>query len=184
MKKLLILAMALAMTLSLAACGDNEETPSAPQSNQQASSEQPSAEVPADQVEGEQAKADADYAQLNGFMTDLQNHQELMTKNGELTEKVKAGTATTDELLASTKELADDSGSMVTKIEEATWQTEYYAQHVEALTNAVASLAAAEELTYQAGSENDESKLEQVPTFFAAYDEQLGVLLDLLGAAE
>lgn len=171
--------MALTITVSLAACSKSESTSVAEKAS-------PTAETKTDQVTDEQAKGDEDYVRLNLLVTDLQNHQDLAAKISTITEQVKNGEATKEDWLAVMKELTDDSKNILAKIEEAKWQTEYYVPHVEALTNAVTSLAAIDDLTYitilgklfKPESMKEDGNLKQVPVFFHPVYKQDDLMLD------
>jgi ABC-type glycerol-3-phosphate transport system substrate-binding protein len=169
MKKLLILIMALAMTLSLAACGGEADGETSP-ANQSGTS-----------VADEQAKADADYAKLEGFFNrvieNYTSQQELTT----LLEEVKSGQKEESALLDAYKKLAEDSNGMLQDVQSTTWETNYYDDKLAVLNECVEALALYQQTIYEASAENDATKLETVAALIDDYDTKLGALLDIMG---
>ncbi|AGA68424.1 hypothetical protein Desdi_0904 [Desulfitobacterium dichloroeliminans LMG P-21439] len=174
MKKLLVVLMIAVMSLSLIGCGGDEAPASAPASNP------PTNEVPADQVAQVQALANADYAQLQELMEGIVEHQNMGPEFAALRQKVIDGQAEESALLEATKQLADHAQALLETAEKAQWKTEYYKEHVALLTASIRALADGERLSYEAGVENDESKLVQVAELMAEYDKKLGEFLDRL----
>lgn len=184
MKKLLALMLAILMVLSLGACAKKEEAPPPADDTtaaEPAEADQPTAEVPADQVEEQQALADEDYQMLQTLSSEVAVHEEMMTQRAALIEQVKAGEATEADLQAYQAEMATHASAMYEAASTAEWKTEYYAEHVAALTAAYEALAQAEVAVFDAGDQNDESLAADVPTYLATYQEQLDVFMNLLG---
>ncbi|MEG1448161.1 MAG: hypothetical protein RR048_01580 [Oscillospiraceae bacterium] len=169
MKKFLVFIMSLVMSMSLVACGGEAE----PETEAEPS-EQPS-------VEEEQAKADEDFAQLQGFMNGIleiyNGQQEIAT----IMEEVKSGQKGESDLLDAYKQLADSSEALASEVQNATWTTNYYDDKVAALTECVDALALYQKTIYDAGAENDSAKLEEAVGYFEDYDAKLTTFLDIMG---
>jgi predicted small lipoprotein YifL len=176
--KLFGVVIALIMVFTLAACG-GKTAETEPTQEAQAS---PSATAATDdEVAKEQAKADEDYKQLTDLMTEVVAHEDMFKEMGSLKDKVIAGEATEAELLDLYKQLSDDSQRLLKAVQDAQWQTEYYKEHVALLTTTVESLAEFEALSYEAGANNDDSKLADIEALTTKYQESLDALFDLLG---
>lgn len=143
---------------------------------------QQTVEVPADQVEEEQAKADEDYAILQGFMAMHSENDAILRGIPALTEQVKNGEAEESILSDAYKQIADSSADILSALDETSWQTNYYDGKVASLTACVQSLGELYQLTYTAGIENDDSKLVEIPALIEDYEAKLGAFLDLMGA--
>jgi hypothetical protein len=114
-------------------------------------------------------------------MTEVVAHEDMFKEMGSLKDKVIAGEATEAELLDLYKQLSDDSQRLLKAVQDAQWQTEYYKEHVALLTTTVESLAEFEALSYEAGANNDDSKLADIEALTTKYQESLDALFDLLG---
>ncbi len=169
MKKLLVLIMALAMTLSLAACGGGAdgETPPANQSGTS--------------VADEQAKADADFAKLQGFFDRIIENYEDQQAIGTLLEEVKSGQKEESNLLDAYKQLAEDANEMLQDVQSTAWETNIYDDKAEVLTACIEALALYQQTVYEAAEENDATKLETAAELAADYDEKLTAVLDAMG---
>lgn len=176
MKKLLVAFLATVMSLSLMGCGGDDAPASAPTNNPQAN------EVSAEeQVAQEQALADADYNKLVDLAGIVAEHYALSDEMAALLEKVRAGEAEESSLLDASKQLADHSQALLEAVENAQWQTEYYKDHIALLTDAVKALAEGERLNYEAGVENDESKLAEVEKLLEEFNVKADQFLDMMG---
>ncbi len=165
MKKLLVFFMAMMMSLSLIGCGGEDVTGDP---------------VTEEQLAQEQAMADADYEQLLDLVANLSDHYGLSEELTTLLEKVRAGEVEESAALDHMKEMADHSQGLLEAVENAQWQTEYYKEHVDLFTAAVKALAEGERLSYEAGVENDETKLAEVEELLAEYNLKEDEFLDLM----
>lgn len=169
MKKLLVFMMALAMTLSIVACGG------------EADGETLTANQSGTSVADEQAKTDADYAKLEGFFNrvieNFTRQQELAT----LLEEVKSGQKEESALLDAYRELAEDSNGMIQDVQSTTWETNYYDDKLATLNECIEALALYQQTIYEASEENDATKMETVEELINDYDVKLGILLDVMG---
>ncbi|GEM_PF-3043187 len=172
MKKLLLLMVATMMALSFSACGGEEES-EAPSTDE--------AVVAEDQVADEQAKADEDYAQLQGFMNGITEIYAGQQEIVAMLEEVKSGQREESDLLQGYQLLAEMSENLLTDVENATWITNYYDDKVIALTDCVTALALYQQTVYEAGAENDNAKLEEAVGYYEDYDAKLGEFLDIMG---
>lgn len=168
MKKLLVLMMALVMTLSLAACGSEADT-DAPSTQQQGA------------AADEQAKADADFAKLQGFFDRIIENYEDQQAIGTLLEEVKSGQKEESDLLDAYKQLAEDANEMLQDVQSTAWETNIYDDKAEVLTACIEALALYQQTLYEAADENDATKLETAAELAADYDEKLTAVLDAMG---
>ena len=168
MKKLLVLMMALAMTLSLAACGGEADT-DAPSTQQQGAA-----------TDG-QAKADADFAKLQGFFNRIIENYEDQQAIGTLLEEVKSGQKEESNLLDAYKQLAEDANEMLQDVQSTAWETNIYDDKAEVLTACIEALALYQQIVYEAAEENDATKLETAAELAADYDEKLTAVLNAMG---
>lgn len=111
----------------------------------------------------------------------VSDHYALSDQTSAVREQVINGQADESALLDATKEMADHAQSLLEQVQNAKWKTEYYKEHVELLTAAVEALAQGEQLAYEAGLNNDDSKLEEVADLLADYNEKIDELLILMG---
>jgi len=169
MKKLLVFMTALVMTLGLTACSGKTETTAPPIQQQDAS------------VADEQTKADEDYAKLEGFFNGVVENYTTQQEIATLLEEVKSGQKEESALLDVYKSLADDSNGMLKEVQNTTWETNHYDDHVAALNACVEALALYQQTIYEASAENDATKLETVAALIDDYDTKLGALLDIMG---
>ena len=168
MKKLLVLMMALVMTLSLAACGSEADT-DAPSTQQQGA------------AADEQAKADADFAKLQGFFDRIIENYEDQQAIGTLLEEVKSGQKEESDLLDAYKQLAEDANEMLQDVQSTAWETNIYDDKAKVLTACIEALALYQQTLYEAADENDAAKLETAAELAADYDEKLTAVLDAMG---
>ncbi len=174
MNKLLVLMIVIVMTLSLAACGgDVGSAESAPE-----------ASAPAQQQESvadEQAKADEDYAKLEGFLNRIianyQDQQALAT----LLEEIRSGQKEESALLDAYKQLAEDANGMLQDVQNTAWATNYYDDKAAVLTECAEALALYQQTAYEACAENDDAKLETMSVLLDDYDLKLSAFLDVMG---
>ena len=167
MKKLLVLMMALVMTLSLVACGKEEEV-AAPPAEQQ-------------EVSDEQAKADADYVKLENFFNRVVENYTEQQEIATLLEEVKSGKKQENAILDVYGKLREDSDGMFQELQNTAWETNHYDNEVAALHACVEALAIYQQTLYEASAENDGAKLETVAGLLNDYDAKLGALLDAMG---
>lgn len=157
------------MMLSLVACAGEAdgETPTANQSETS--------------VADEQAKADADYAKLEGFFNRVIENYTRQQELATLLEEVKSGQKEERALLDAYRELAEDSNGMLQDVQSTTWETNYYDDKLAALNECIEALALYQQTIYEASAENDAAKLETVAELINDYDVKLGTLLDAMG---